>query len=223
MNKCILYVPLYCLFEIKTSVFKVGYIFSLKTIWLKSRCDQNCCLQSLWTNSSRRPQTTCFSSFHTHSKDSDRDSKWVTSEQWSNFLTVCFWSLSCWKADNLWLWLRFPTLQNSCCCMRYNLDLVISCTDLKQSRPRPWHFSIPTHVTSPTVTLKTKLGWWAWPSAFSIMNMGWFPLLIPYSCRIWIGVFPGLFHRGSTGFRLVKNKYTKILKKNRNWIPKIKI
>lgn len=64
---------------------------------------------------------------------------------------------------------------------------------------------LPVQVISPIFTLKTKLGWWASPSTFSISYTGRKPRLMPYSCRIWIGVFREL--GDSSGFKLHAYKY----------------
>lgn len=60
----------------------------------------------------------------------------------------------------------------------------------------------PVHLMPPIVTLKTKLGWWASPSAFSITNTGRSPLTTPYSYRICMGVFQEPVLSGSGVFRL---------------------
>lgn len=72
--------------------------------------------------------------------------------------------------------------------------------------------NLPVQLTSPIVTLKTKLGWWASPSAFSITYTGRLPFLVPYSCRICIGVFPGLGVCDSCAFKLrALNKQTQTI------------
>lgn len=73
-------------------------------------------------------------------------------------------------------------------------------TTRSQLAKQRWLRPLPVQVISRIFTLKTKLGWWASPSAFSNTYTGRTPLLMPYSCRTWIGVFLGL--GDSSGFNL---------------------
>lgn len=58
---------------------------------------------------------------------------------------------------------------------------------------------VPVQETSPNFTVKMKLGWWASPSAFSSTYTGRFPHLMPYSCRIWMGVLLAILFCGGSG------------------------
>lgn len=71
---------------------------------------------------------------------------------------------------------------------------------------------LPMQFTSPIVTLKTKQGWWASPSDFSITYTGRLPVLVPCSCRICIGVFPGLLLWISCVFKLYQRSIHKQLR-----------
>lgn len=73
---------------------------------------------------------------------------------------------------------------------------------------------LPMQFTSPIFTLKMKQGWWASPSAFSITYTGRLPVLVPYSCSICIGVFPGLLLCISCVFKLYQRSIHKQLTSN---------
>lgn len=137
------------------------------------------------------------------------------------FMNVCLWNE--WAVGSSYpapasIWRTFRAASAACCLANFLLapwpaktkhlyiySLIFTVHEINKLTwaavvPQNALTVLPVHDTSPNLTLKTKLGWWASPSAFSSTYTGRLPHLMPCSCRIWMGVLLAIVFCGGSGF-----------------------